>query len=82
MLRRQLIGAAAAIENLLPMGNTPANEAQARALAEAPPAQRAEVWAKAVETAPDLPLDNRRYPTDAMAELKRAGETYHRFYRP
>lgn len=44
----RLIEAAEVVE-LLPIGNKPANEAQARELAKAPPEHRAEAWTAAVE---------------------------------
>ena len=56
MARRQadrLIEAAEVMEDLRPMGLIPANERQARPLAAVPPAERAEVWQEAVETAPN-----------------------------
>jgi hypothetical protein len=49
----RLIDDAAAVAELSPIGDKPANEAQARALAEAPEGERQSVWDEAVGAAPD-----------------------------
>lgn len=49
----RLIDAASVTLNLLPIGNIPANEAQARELTGLTPDEQREVWQAAVETAPD-----------------------------
>ncbi len=49
----RLIGAAQVVETLSPIGDIPENEAQARPLAQIAPERRAEVWQRAVATAPD-----------------------------
>ena len=61
----RLIQAAETVK-VLPTGNRPQTERQARPLATLPPAQRAEVWQKAVAASPD------RQPT--AAEVKAAVE--------
>lgn len=48
----RLIDAAEVANNLLPIGNIPQNEAQARPLTALPPAEQAAAWQRAVETAP------------------------------
>jgi len=47
------IDAAKVADNLLPMGNIPTSERQARPLTKLEPEQQREVWREAVETAPD-----------------------------
>lgn len=47
------IEAALVAENLLPMGNIPTNERQARPLTALEPDEQREVWQEAVETAPN-----------------------------
>jgi hypothetical protein len=49
----RLIDAAGVAGNLLPMGNVPATESQARPLARLEPERQREAWSRAVETAPD-----------------------------
>jgi hypothetical protein len=49
----RLIGAAQVVETLAPIGVIPKNEAQARPLTQLAPERRAEVWQRAVATAPD-----------------------------
>jgi hypothetical protein len=49
----RLIGASGVAENLLPTGNIPANEAQARPLVGLAPDQQRDAWTEAVATAPD-----------------------------
>lgn len=49
----RLVESATVVRNLAPMGATPANERQARALTSVPAKERAEVWKEAVETAPN-----------------------------
>jgi len=49
----RLIGAAQVVEDLSPMGDIPQNERQARPLSQLAPERRAEVWQRAVATAPD-----------------------------
>jgi len=46
------IEAAKVAANLLPIGNIPATESQARPLTVLEPAQQREVWQRAVDTAP------------------------------
>ena len=49
-----MIEAATVMDNLLPIGNKlPATESQARPLTALPPTAQREVWAAAVETAPN-----------------------------
>jgi hypothetical protein len=49
----RLIQSSEVIENLAPIGVTPINESQVRPLTHLEPAKQAEVWKRAVETAPD-----------------------------
>jgi hypothetical protein len=49
----RMIESAKVIKNLLPMGNKPESERQARVLAPLPPQEQREVWKEAVETAPE-----------------------------
>lgn len=49
----RMIEAAAVADNLLPIGNIPATESQARPLTTLEPEQQREVWRQAVETAPN-----------------------------
>lgn len=49
----RMIEAAATCELLLPMGNIPTSERQARPLTRLAPEQQAKVWEMAVETAPN-----------------------------
>lgn len=48
----RMIEGAKTADNLLPIGNTPVNEAQARPLTRLEPEKQREVWQEAVETAP------------------------------
>jgi len=49
----RMIESASVYKNLLPMGNIPQSERQARPLTSLEPEQQIEVWAKVVETAPE-----------------------------
>jgi hypothetical protein len=49
----RLIEAAKVTADVLPIGNIPANEAQARELGKVPSEKRAEAWQRAVDTAPE-----------------------------
>lgn len=49
----RLIDAATVADNLLPIGNIPTTESQARPLTVLEPAQQREAWQRAIETAPN-----------------------------
>ena len=63
----RMIEAATVMDNLLPIGNiAPATESQARPLVSLPPEAQREVWAAAVETAPNGKVTARRCEKTAL----------------
>src|ERR1051326_3053998 len=66
----RLIDAAQVVDNLLPIGNIPSNEAQARELAPFTPEVQKAVWHVAVSTAP---TDDQGKPLLSAAHIKSVG---------
>ena len=64
------IDAAQVVNGLTPMGVTPASERQARELSVIEPEHRAEVWQRAVETAPEGKI-TARHVSEVVQEFKR-----------
>ena len=80
MLAAEGIDAATVAENLLPIGNIPATESQARPLASLEPEVQQEVWREAVEMMPAGDTRIGAMPTIAYAcprIMHRVGTLWH-----
>lgn len=74
----RMIESAAVMGSLLPIGNKPANESQARPLSRLDPEQQAEAWQTAVETAPNGKVTAAHVESVVKDFLPTAEATYQR----